>query len=112
VSRRARELSARRAELAKRIAAQRAALGDAFDRVERKLAPVERGLRAVRWLGRHPWPLVVALGALVVLRPGLVGPFARGGLKVLSTFSRGWGLVSLLANRRPAREFDAGTGEA
>lgn len=62
-------LAEQRAKLVAQAASQREELAQAFSNLHKPLALADRGLNALRYLGRHPVLVAGAVTVAVVMRP-------------------------------------------
>jgi hypothetical protein len=75
-------LAVRRERLRIRAEGQRTAIAASLQRLEGPIHVVDLGLGGVRWLRLNPLVTVVALAALVLVRPRSLLGIARGGLRL------------------------------
>jgi len=75
-------LAERRRQLVVQAAAQRTSLGNNMEPWRARLALVDRGVAAVRYIGRHPALMVGAALLLAALRPRRAGKWLQRGLLV------------------------------
>jgi hypothetical protein len=104
MSEREHELAARRAALQDQCAMQRVHLAETAEIIESQLGGIDRGINAIRSLGRNPLLIAGGISLLVLIGPKRIMGWAGRGFMLVSTAKRllpaARGLLQMVRSRR------------